>query len=365
MIRMNHILWLFGLLFSQSGLTTDSFETATPQSQDMDAGILQAGVDKISNGSYGDIDSLIVLRNGHVVVEKYFNPDYYGREYRYTIRSITKSFTSALVGIAIGQGKIKGVETNIMKFFPQYLSVGNPDPRKTQITLHDVLSMSAGFEWDEMIRHYGDPQNSYNQMIASDDWIGHVLGRPMRDDPGTRLEYSGGCSMLLSAVLQRTTGQTAEDFAAEYLFKPLGIDDFTWLQAQGGLTNGAGGISMRRIDLARFGQLFLDQGRWGDKQLIPAGWVEASTAEQITGDRASLYAGFGYGYQWWRFRDFDPMVSVLQTNDVYFAYGDGGQLIMVVPHLELVVVSTANLVGDDFVKQFELIRDHVFAAVAN
>ena len=354
---------LFGILIFQSALIAAPLEEATPESQGLDSEVLQAGVDKIYNGFYGDIDSLIVLRNGHVVVEKYFNPEYYGREYRYSIRSVTKSVSSALIGIAIGHGKIRGVETNIMRYFPQYLSVDNPDSRKTQITLHDVLSMSAGYEWDEMIRHYGDPQNDYNRMIASDDWIGYTLGRPMRDDPGVRLEYSGGASMLLSAILQRATGQTAAFFANEYLFKPMGINDFSWLEGQGGITNGASGLSMRRIDMARFGQLFLDQGQWEDKQLVPAGWVEASTSEQITGDPDSLYSSFAYGYQWWRFRDFDPTISKLTTNDVYFAYGDGGQLILVVPHLELVVVSTANLVGGEFVRQFELVRDHVFDAV--
>lgn len=342
-----------------------AFERASPASQGVNAELLRSGIEKIRDGVYGDIDSLIVLRNGLLIAEKYFKPDYYGREYRYPIRSVTKSFTSALIGIAIGHGKIKGVGTRIMKFFPQYLSVENPDPRKTQITLHDVLSMSAGFEWDEMIRHYGDPQNDYNQMAASDDWIGHVLGRPMRDEPGVRLEYNGGCSLLLSGVLQRVTGQTAESFAIEHLFGPMGIENYSWSMAPGEMTHTVHGLAMRRIDMARFGQLFLNQGRWGDQQLIPAGWIEASTSEQITGDPASLYASYGYGYQWWRFRKSDSMVNRLEVNDLYFAYGDGGQLILVVPHLELVVVSTANLVGDDFNRQFEMIHDHVLGAINN
>ena len=139
--------------------------------------------------------------------------------------------------------------------------------------------------------------------------------------------------------------------------------NWSWPLATGELTGTHWGLSLTRRGMARFGQLYLDMGRWQDQQIIPAGWVEASTGEQITGDAGSLYASYAYGYQWWRFRDFDPTVKGLQINDVYFAYGDGGHLILVVPHLKLVVVSTANLVGNDFQLQFDLIRDHIFAAV--
>ena len=331
----------------------------------MDAQLLKAGVGKIERGGYGDIDSLLVLRSGKLVLEKYFKPDYYGRDYRQPVRSVTKSFTSALIGIAIRQGSIDGVGTSLQEYFPQYLTVENPDPRKAEITLHDVLSMSAGYQWDEMIRHYGDRQNDAMRMLRSDDWIKFVLDLPMRDEPGVRLEYNSGCSLLLSAILRRMTGQSAEDFAAANLFGPMELDDWAWPLATGELTGTHWGLSLTRRAMARFGQLYLEKGRWQDQQIIPAGWVEASTGEQITGDPDTLYATYAYGYQWWRFRDFDPTVRDLKVNDVFFAYGDGGQLIMVVPHLQLVIVSTANLVGDDFQLQFDLIRDHILAAVTS
>lgn len=339
------------------------FDIASPESLGMNADLLKAGIDKIERGDYGDIDSLLVLRDGRLVLEKYFKPEYYGRDYRLPVRSVTKSFASALIGIAILQQKIIGVETTLQEFFPEYLTVDNPDPRKAEITLHDVLSMSAGYQWDELVRHYGDPQNDANRMLRSDDWIKFVLDLPMRDEPGVRLEYNSGCSLLLSAILQKRTGQSAEDFAAINLFEPIGIENWSWPLATEQLTGTHWGLSLTRRGMARFGQLYLDLGRWQDRQIIPAGWVEASTGEQITGDAGSLYETYAYGYQWWRFRDFDPTVRDLQVNDVYFAYGDGGLLIMVVPHLRLVIVSTANLHGADFRLQFDLIRDHILAAV--
>jgi CubicO group peptidase (beta-lactamase class C family) len=340
-----------------------SFEIASPESLGMNARLLKAGVEKVEQGDYGDIDSLLVLRGGKLVLEKYFEPEYHGRDYRQPVRSVTKSFASALIGIAIMQRHIQGVEITLQEFFPEYATVGNPDPRKARITLHDVLSMSAGYQWDEMIRHYGDPQNDANRMLRSDDWIKFVLDLPMRDEPGIRLEYNSGLSLLLSAILHKTTGQSAEDFAAVNLFGPMGIDNWSWPLATGELTGTHWGLSLTRRGMAHFGQLYLDQGRWQDQQIIPAGWVAASTGRQIRGDAGSLYATYSYGYQWWRFRDFDPTVRDLSVNDVFFAYGDGGQLIMVVPHLDLVVVSTANLFRGDFQLQFDLIRDHVFAAV--
>ena len=354
---------LVSLLTLVSVQVASALDTASPTSQGMSAELLRQGIVKLRQGHYGDIDSLLVLRRGKLVLEEYLKPDYYGRDYRQPLRSVTKSFASALIGIAIGQRRIRGVEARLPEFFPQYPTVNHPDSRKTEIMLHDLLSMSAGYQWDELIRHYGDPQNDANRMLRSDDWVKFVLDLPMRDDPGVRPEYNSGVSLLLSAILQHATGQSAASYAQTYLFAPMGIVDWSWPVAMNDLTGTHWGLSMTRRDMARFGQLYLDRGQWQGRQIVPGFWVDASTAEQITGEPDTLYATYVYGYHWWRFRDFDATVKLFDTNDVFFAYGDGGQLILVAPHLELVVVSTANLPGADFQLQFDLVRDHIFAAI--
>jgi CubicO group peptidase (beta-lactamase class C family) len=149
----------------------DIMLTKTPESQNLSSARLNAAVTRIADGVYGEIDSLLVIRNNHLVLEKYFSPQYYGREYRYPVRSVTKSIASALIGIAIDQGKIKSVQSNLLAIFQEYQDLENPDSRKNRITLEHVLTMTAGFQWNESIVSYGDPRNDYNRMARSPDWI--------------------------------------------------------------------------------------------------------------------------------------------------------------------------------------------------
>ena len=334
---------------------------ASPRSQGMDEERLKAASESIANGDYGDINSLLVVRNGYLVMEEYVSPEYYGAEYRYSVRSVTKSISSALIGIAIDQGKIPGVDAKLVELIPDYRDAFEPGGGKESITLEHVLSMSAGFRWDEMRVGYGDPESDYNRMARSDDWIRYVLEQPLDHTPGTVLEYNGGCSMLLSAILENATGMSAEEFANKHLFPAIGMEVGVWPIAPGGITNTAGGLALTRRDMARFGLLFLNQGNWSGNQVISNQWVDVSTAEHIQG--AGFYEGFGYGYQWWRLRDHDPAVRDLAVNDVYFAYGDGSQVILVVPQLDLVVVSTGELHGDDWVLFFDLLRERILPAV--
>ena len=318
---------------------------------------------KIDNGDYGEIDALLVVRNNYLVLEKYFSPEYHGREYKRPVLSVTKTITSALIGIAIEQGRIKGVKTNLLDYFPEYEDIQNLDARKQKITLGNVLTMTAGFQWNELATSYADPQNDFNIMLRSPDWVKHVIDSPMSHAAGEYLNYSSGCTLLLSSILQKSTGQTAEAFAIENLFKPLGIEKYSWTMARGGITNTYSGLAMRRGDLAKFGILFLNNGRWLEQQLIPQEWVMLSTSKHVNADPDSADSNYGYGYQWWRFQDQDPSVADLAVNDVYFAWGYGGQFIFVIPHLNMVVVSTADIYGADHRRVFDLLRDHIFPAV--
>jgi CubicO group peptidase (beta-lactamase class C family) len=329
----------------------------------MDAAGLDAAVDKLKQGGFQAIDSLLVVRKGALVLEYYANPEYYGREYQHRMRSVSKSVTAMVVGLVIEQNLIPGVDVPVRGLIAEFFEGTVDDPRKDELTLEQVLTMTAGFEWDEWIAPYGDPKNDFDRMALSSDWIGYVFDKPLVNSPGSRFEYNSGYTLMLGAVVQQATGQTVEDFARENLFDPLGIEGWSWPLAHAGMTNTPTGLGMRRIDLARIGQFMLRDGRWENRQILSREWIGQMTDVKIRG--SGVYDGLAYGYQWWRFADGNPLTRGLTRNDVYFAYGYEGQLLLVVPHLELVVVSTAGLFGDAWVLQFELIRDYIYPAVTD
>lgn len=168
---------------------------------------------------------------------------------------------------------------------------------------------------------------------------------------------------MLSDILKNATGSDVVDYARKYLLDPIGIENWNWTLATENVTNTVNGLAMSRRDMARFGVLFLNDGRWQGKQIVPEEWVRKSTSVQVLGK--GDYFPYAYGYQWWRLQDREPTVGMLAINDAYFALGFGGQFIFVVPHLDLVVVSTAANFGPDEALFLKLLRDHIFPAVLN
>ncbi len=330
---------------------------ATPESQGMDPAPLEQALGKIRDGQFGDINSLLVLRNDYLVLEEYFSPEYHGRDYRHPAKSITKSVTSALVGIALAQGRIESLQLELPTLFPQFPELGAADSRKRRITLEHLLAMTAGFQWDEFTPGY----NSSDRMVASPDWIAHVLDLPLAHAPGERWTYNSGSSMLLSNILARAVERPVDEFAREVLFDPIGLENYNWSLGKNGVINTGWGLAMSRRDLARIGVLYLNEGRWQGEQIVPADWVRQSTRTQVLG--VDDYFPFAYGYQWWRLQDPEPTVAMLDVNDVFFALGFGGQFVFVVPHLELVVVSTAANFADDTKQFFGILREHIFPAL--
>ncbi len=358
-------LLLICISFSSRSTTSDLANTplteATPESQNLSSTRLNEAVKKISNGEYGDINSLLVIRDKYLVLEKYFSPEYHGQEYIQTLRSVTKSITSVLIGIAIEQGKIDSVQTRLLDYFPEYKDLENRDSRKRKITLEQVLTMTTGIQWAEI--PYSNPDNDVYKMHGSPDWIRYVLESPVNPSPGNFVYNSGG-SVLLSGILKHSTGKLAEEFAIDHLFQPLGIKKWTWSLAPKGVTNTGWGLSMSRRDMARLGVLLLKEGRWHESQVVSKEWIKISTKSHVTtGALDNDLVTYEYGYQWWRFTDHDTTVSNLAINDVYFAWGYGGQFIFVIPHLDMVVVSTCDNYGADYRLFFDLLRDHIFPAV--
>jgi CubicO group peptidase (beta-lactamase class C family) len=336
--------------FPQKEYAIDKLPGCDDYPFELDKEILAEIVNKIEVGDYGNIHSLIIIHNDSLVLEKYFQG--WTRHMLHPCFSVTKSFTSALTGIAIEKGYINGVDEKILSFFPEYSDFENLDKIKESITLKDVLTMTAGFTWNEMSTPYyviwriPNPKNDAIKLGFSTDLIKSVLDLPMSNPPGTKLVYNGACTLLLSGIIKNKTGQSAEEFAEINLFNPLGITNWKWETGPNEITLTAGGLYLHPVDMAMFGYLYLNNGIINDKQIIPDKWVKESTAKKMVFDNVNKYVDgfFSYGYQWWGFTDdfFDRLWQGTppRMNDMYTANGLGGQFIVVIPHLDMVYLST-------------------------
>lgn len=320
---------------------------------------LPAFEEEITAGTYGDVHSLLVWQGGEMVWESYYDTRFDAQRLHY-LYSVTKSVTSAAIGIALEEGYIDSLDTRLLSFFPNLEdSLENDSPKKRAVTLFHVLTMTTGFAWDEVSTAYDSRDNDATKLSNSLDWPAYVINRPMAYEPGEHFNYSSGNSMLLSGILMKGTELTAEAFAAEHLFEPLNITEWRWESGPNNITNTGWGLYLTPADMVKFGRLYLQEGVWEGIQVVPSDWVEASTKAQVVGDE-----GFEYGFQWWRFEDGNPMIESLRRNDVFFAWGYGGQFIFVAPHQELVVVTTAANFDDD-TRIFEGIRKYIFGGIAN
>jgi parallel beta-helix repeat protein len=295
------------------------------------------------------IDSVVVVRNGYVVLEEYPRGD--SPNLLHELYSCTKSVSSALIGIAIGAGFIDSVQHRVLDFFPNR-TFANLDSRKQAITLEHLLTMTSGLPWDEWTYTYGDSRNDVTRMMNSYDPVQFVLDRPMVSEPGTQWVYNSGGSHLLSAIINKTTGTDMLSFAKKRLFEPLGISNLLWsTDAFQRIPWGFMGLNLTPLDMAKLGFLYLNNGTWDGQQIIPAEWVAKSTTSLISADPAWAGPGWGYGYQWW----------TRPSANVYMARGYMGQNIIVAPDYDLVVVFTASITrGRD---PSELFFDYILPAV--
>ncbi len=289
-----------------------------------------------------NVHAVVVVRNGKLVMERYFAGEderwgdklgrvTYGPEMKHDLRSISKSVTSLLVGIARSEGKFPALDSSVFDAFPDYADLKTPE--KARITFRDLLTMSAGLAWEENLP-WNDPRNNEREMIMAADPFRYILSQPVASPPGTVYAYSGGGTSLLGETLIRSTGRPLRDYAREKLFQPIEAPDFEWLDAGvSGKLGAFGSLRMRPRDAAKLGRLLLTDGQWNGKQVIPAGWAAESIKPRING--AGL---FFYGYQWWLGRSFRNGGEVIWTAGV----GLGGQRLYVVPSLDLVVMINAG-----------------------
>jgi CubicO group peptidase (beta-lactamase class C family) len=322
----------------------DGWETASLSGVSLDTNLIRELFVRIGDNSYKNIHSVLMVKNGKLVIEEYFpGQDSTGQHRMFTrdtlneMHSATKSVNSILIGIAIDQHLIRSVDEKISSFFPEYSDIFT-NKEKDAIRLKDLLSMTAGLSWDEWTYPYTDSRNNDAAAMASTaDFFRYVLERPVATAPGTKFVYNSGISLMLGEIIYKVSGLRADKFAERYLFSPLGITNYSWGKSPNGVVNTLGGLALRPRDMAKVGCLFLSGGRWQGKQIVSEKWVKESTKRQIGASQLpTWFLADGYGYQWWlgsfHVRD--------QTIESYSARGRGGQFIIVFPALQMVAVFT-------------------------
>ncbi|MDH3732034.1 MAG: beta-lactamase family protein [Gemmatimonadota bacterium] len=350
------MLSISGAFGQEAPWPTGGWVAANPAAHGLDAAPLEGLDARIRAGDFGYIDRLVVVRDGFLVVDEryavdyeevsrgrtsaigcgfgcsdpswdhqfnYLHPDwhpyYQGRDV-HTLQSVTKSVSATLIGVAIERGEIVGVDVPILPFLVNY-DLSDAPSGLHEATLDDLLTMRTGIEWHETDRPMDD-SNTTILLERSDDWVQFTLRQPMDAAPGEKWAYNSGGSQLMSAILKASTGQTMDQYAEDHLFGPLGIDDFFWKITPAGLPDALGGLYLEALDLAKIGYLYLKDGVWHGRRILPEGWVRAATSRRVESP--------GYGYQWWRP---DP-----GGVEVWAGQGFGGQFLLVLPAYDVVAV---------------------------
>jgi CubicO group peptidase (beta-lactamase class C family) len=330
------VILLIGCRSTPSGdWPVPDWKTTTPADEGMDTSMLNQ---MLTEAEKLDLDSLIVIRHGHIVAEAYYSS--YTPSIPHDLHSVTKSFVATLMGIAIDKGVVR-LNERVLPIFSDR-TIANIDKRKREMTIEHLLSMTSGLDWHE----------GSGNMYTTSDWVQYMLDLPMVSQPGTVFNYCTGCSHLLMAILEAKTGVPVMEFARQSLFDPLGIIDPDWDSDPQKVPFGGMGLYLTPREMAKLGYLYLHNGMWNEKQVVPAKWVRAATQAH-----ANLESDFyPYGYQWW----INPKL------EGYAALGGFGQMICVLPKLDILVVFTADSVEmDDFDEEFKLIQEYVVRSVSS
>ena len=347
---------------AQSAWPTKQWTTGSPQSVGLNVATLDSISAEITAGRYGYIDRMIVIRRGRLVYDRGYRQDYdrayrdsvhvrgalnpheYTGPYNYydpwwhpfyrrgdlhTLQSVTKTITSMVIGAAVTNGDFPALDTPVLRFFDT-TSVTNIDDRKRRMTVRHLLTMTSGLDWNESLP-YTDPKNTATALEESADWTKFTIDRPMAMDPGSTFNYNSGASALLAYVFVRATGRDIEEYAAEHLFAPLGIQRWFWKRSPTGLPDTEGGLYLESRDLAKLWYLVLKNGEWDGRHVLSRDWVRASVTPAIATGPA--LAAPRYGLSWWLYpfgRD--------STQYYWAGSGFGGQLPIALPDEDIVVV---------------------------
>ncbi|UJH67444.1 serine hydrolase domain-containing protein [Allomuricauda sp. SCSIO 65647] len=391
LLQFKNIVFLFFLAMIQIGCiskTSSQFHYRPPEelSDGLTVGSLEeVGLDsilisevtrKIQKGSFGEIHSLLLIKNNKLVFEEYFEghkyqwdaPDYLGESIvwdgtmLHDTKSVTKSITALCIGIAIEKGFIKSVHQSIFDFLPKHQHLKTE--KKEKITIEHLLTMTSGLAWNEWEAPYSSKDNPMIGIWFSEkNPITYILEAPMLSTPGTKFSYFGGSHVLLGEILKNATSMSIEVFAKQYLFKPLGIENANWsIKYKNDIYEAAGSLELTPRAMAKIGLTFLNDGSWGKKQVVSDDWIKKSSAQfrnntgiEIPGEDLGKS---GYSYSWW----VDSFSVNGKSINLHHALGWGGQKIVVIPEYDMVFVSTGGNYNSR-VRQFKIIKKYILPAV--
>jgi hypothetical protein len=362
---LRSLAWFVVAMIGLQGPVGRADARAAATGDGLDAAAVARIESEIAGGKFGNVDSLLILRHGKVVVDRTYDHDYraiYGNQAKTTSpmnahdpggpynyfnpwwhpyyrnggelhseQSVTKTVASIVIGVATTRGEFPPLDTPVLKYFDEG-TVANVDDRKRRLTIRNLITMTVGMHWN-MDVPYGHPDNSATAMEASSDWVKYFIDQPMQEEPGARFYYNDGAPQALAHVFRVATGQDMEEYAAEHLFRPLGIKRWFWKRTPQGLPDSEGGLYLERHDLAKLMLLFQHGGLWQGERVVSADWVRASIAPAAT---VNEKAGVKYGYLWWLFpyADGDPRMA-------FGGSGFGGQSPVVMPDYDIVIVVNA------------------------
>jgi CubicO group peptidase (beta-lactamase class C family) len=358
---------------SRADIEFHSWETATPEQAGLNPELLDS-LDKLLAVTDHKINSLLVLKEGKLIIEKYFEGihldtsnislDFHQRSFdRESLQfaaSVTKSINSILVGIAVDKSYIKSIDEQVVSYFPEYASVFSEETKR--IKIRDLLTMTSGLSWAEDYP-YDDPRNDLGQMWTSEDPVGFVFAKPITTKIGEEFLYNSGASNILGEIVRRTSGLTLNTFAEMYLFEPLNIHNYTFVgfEKNEHIKLASSGLYLKAADFAKIGELMRLGGEWNGIQIVSDEWVMESTQKHFeVPHNHNPIPDFihGYSYQWWNgsFKDI-PV-------DAYLAAGFGGQFIFVVPDYSMtIVITAADYENQDYNKIYNLVNNFIMKAV--
>ena len=305
----------------------DLWNRSSPEAQQMDPQILDTAF--IQAKATGFMDGLLIIRNGQLVKQKYYNG--YDAWEPHHIMSVSKSFLSAITGIAFQQGYIDSLNEKVLDYFPEYI-YPDMDPRKYDITIQHLLTMRMGIQ--------GESDNNYEiyqNLYRSQNWIKSTLEMPLLSTPGERMRYNTFETHLLSAIITKATQQSTLDYANENLFIPMGIDCDKWEQDPQGYYFGGTGMYFTPQEMALLGYMYLNDGRLNDKQIVSAEWVKLTLTPSTNNQHPNGWGAlknYNYAWLWW--------LGQINEYDLFMGLGYGGQYVIVFPELSLIVVATSN-----------------------
>ena len=324
-------------LFAQKQVT---LSRSNPEVEGVSSEGINNFIEAVSKSKH-ELHSFMILRHGKVVSEGWWNP--YRNDLKHTLYSCSKSFTATAIGFAVSERKLT-VNDKVISFFPEDLP-NQISSNLAELKIKDLLSMSVG--------HEKEPSNI---ISTSDNWVKEFLNTPIKYQPGTKFLYNSPATYMLSAIVQKVTGQRVIDYLKPRLFDPLGISGIDWEIDPKGINTGGWGLRLKTEDMAKFGQLFLQKGKWNGKQILPASWVEEASTMKILQDPNATQSRKdssdwlqGYCYQMWRCR-----------NNGYRADGANGQFIIVLPDKDAVIAITAE--APDMQGEINLIWKHLLPA---